>query len=134
MARKKKDDAPEPEAPPAAQQAAVATLPLPSTNGTHEAKEQPLTEPKNGPTKCFRCPVQGGGIIEVAVWGKEIEVDRRKIQVYSITLHKSFKHEVSGDWKHTNYLRGSEIHVATRLMERAEAFILDQRTTEDPPF
>jgi hypothetical protein len=133
MARKKKDnEAPEQvsEATPVAEQA-VATQPVPSANGTPE--NPPGEEVKNRPDKCFSCPVSGEGVIEVAVWGKEIQIEDRQVRVYSVTLHKSYKTEL-GDWKHTNYLRGAEIHVAQRLLERAEAFILDQRTDEEPSF
>jgi hypothetical protein len=86
----------------------------------------------NRPTKCFSCPVSGG-TVEAAVWGKEITIDGRVVTVYSVTISKVWRTEL-GEWKNSNYLRGSELHVARRLLERCEVFILDLRTDEDPIF
>ncbi len=103
--------------------------PPPAPDKPPDEKEKPAP---NGPTKSFACPVTGG-TIEAAIWAKEIQVEGRSVTVYSVTIHKSYRTDL-GEWKHTGYLRGSELHVAIRLLERAETFILDMRTTDDPPF
>ncbi len=130
MARKKKAPDEEPTEPtPTAEQASVAVA-EPSANGTHEANGQ--AEVKNRPVKTFSCPVSGA-TLEAAIWGKEIQAEGRTFTVYNVTISKSYKNDL-GEWKHTNYLRGSELHVAVRLLSRCETWILDMRTEEDPPF
>src|SRR5688572_27109789 len=124
MAKQKKN----PDEPPAEQPAA----PAPGANGAPGVKTDPPTEEKYRPVKSFSCPVNGGAV-EVAVWGKVIQIDGKDVTVYSVTIHKSYKNEL-GEWKHTSYLRGSECHVACRLLERAAGFTLDARTEESSPF
>lgn len=130
MARKPKktDDEPSPNGTHAP--TAVAEAPAPQAATAQNS--QPPPEPKNGPVKSYSCPVNGG-TIEVAIWGKQIKVDDREITVYSATITKNFRNEL-GEWKHTNFLRGTEIAVAIRLLDRAATFMIDVRTEEVPEF
>src|SRR6266545_2867278 len=139
MARKRSQ---QPEA--SAETNGVATLPdTPQTGAVTEPlppdkpPETPLSEAQNGttaetnrPCKTFSCPVGGGVTIECAIWPKQVTVDQKEVTVYSATVRKSYRKE-DGSYGNTNFLRGSEIHVAIHLMRSAETWIMQQRTTED---
>lgn len=139
MARKKKgEDA-------HAETNGVATLSEnPSENpltGTAEAPPEVTNQPEangttetNRPCKMFSCAAAAGVYVEASVWPRVIKIDDRDVTVFSTTLRKSYRREADGTWGNTNFLRGSEIPVAVHVLSLAATWIMQQRTTEDPPF
>jgi hypothetical protein len=141
MARKKKgDDAAETngvatEHPPTEPQNGVATEPLPPEVTTANPPEaNGSTTETNRPCKTFSCAAAAGVYVEASIWPKVIKIDDRDVTVYSTTLRKSYRREGDGTWGNTNFLRGSEIPVAVHVLSLAATWIMQQRTTEDPPF
>lgn len=108
----------------------------PVTNGQEpvgDAHEPgPKEEPKSRPTKSFSYPAGGGAYIEASVWPKKIQYEGREVTVYSVTCRKTYTQD--GEYKHTQFFRGSEVYIVVRALERASEWILDQRVEEAPAF
>lgn len=106
----------------------------PPENGTNQPTEQNgTTAGTNRPCKTFSCPVVGGVTVEAAIWPRQTTVDQKAVTVYSATLRKGYRKD-DGTYGNTTFLRGSEIHVAVHVLTLAETWIMQQRTTDDPPF
>ena len=98
-------------------------------NGHPEATtSQPVN---NRPSKPFSCSICSGVFAEASVWPRTIQFEGKDVVVYSVNVRKNYKAE-DGTWKHTTYFRGNELAVVRFLLEAAEKWILQRRTTEEP--
>lgn len=143
MARRKKGDGDAPaetngvatEFPP--ENAATGTAEAPPEVTTDTARAAPTetsgTTETNRPCKTFSCAAAANVYVEASVWPKVIKIDEKDVTVYSATVRKSYRRD-DGTWGNTNFLRGSEIPVAVHVLTLAATWIMQQRTTEDPPF
>jgi hypothetical protein len=141
MARKRPQaDTPPVEPPP-------GELPASDTNGNLPPEAATTTEPPPDPTTrspsdppagsgngekkrpviAFRYPTDRSTTIEAAVWPSLITLQGgEQVQVYSVTVQRSYKDQ-AGNWQKNGSYRGHDLPVLLHALERAHAWILDQR-------
>ena len=123
MPRKKTAVAP----PPEAQAQATAEAPPAAPTDQPAEPPPPATTPapeKKRPTTSWRYPTDRTTTVEVAVWPMTIVVDGRDVEVYSVTIQRSYKDQ-GGSWQKNGSYRGHDIPVLIHALLKAHAFILD---------
>lgn len=83
----------------------------------------------NKPTMSFRYPIRGG-TLSVSLWRKEIQVDGKELEVFSVSCQRSYW---DGDaWKHTTYFRGIDLLTLRYGVEKALDWIMERRALDAP--
>lgn len=88
----------------------------------------PRDEPPERPVASFKYGVSGG-MIEVAVWSKQMQGEHGVYTVYNTTFHRRYK--VDGDeWKTSDNVRGSDLPILLHALQQAYAFVLEDRAQQ----
>jgi len=80
---------------------------------------------KKKPVQSFGPYGTGSALIEVAVWSNEIESDGRTVEVFSVSVTRSYK---QGDvWKRSSSFRVQDLPVVQYGLGKAYAYLMDQK-------
>lgn len=107
-------------------------MPKPAQRTTPSSPSPPTTtrEERNDkrPAASFKYGV-AGGIIEAAVWTKEMKSDSgNDFLVYNVQVSRSYKDD--NGWQSTNSVRGSDVPVLIHALQKAYDFILEDRAAQ----
>lgn len=144
MARKKKketdvqtDPIPETttavaEAPPVVSETPTE-LPPAEANGAHR---DPPENNGNGnghkPAAMFSYPVAAGTYIQASVWARTVTTNSGTFVTHDVSVRKRWKDPQTGEWKSLYNFRGSELYALNYAIQRAMAWIMDQRASDTP--
>lgn len=73
---------------------------------------------KNNPVKVFSC-----GAIKAAIWLDAKVVDNAVVQMHSIKIDRSYKDNVSGQWKSTTIFNAEDLLKIATVAAEAYKFI-----------
>ncbi len=88
----------------------------------HSEKPQEKAKP---PVAKFGPYNTGSGLVEVSIWGNEIETDNGQATVYNVTTHRAYYDKKAEEWKQTKTFRPHDIPALVLGLQKAYDWLME---------
>ncbi|MFL5328573.1 MAG: hypothetical protein ACJ8C4_06630 [Gemmataceae bacterium] len=91
-------------------------------------------EKQRRPVHVISYLVARDAFIQASIWKRIVQLqDGNEFTAHDVSLRKRYK-DSNGEWQSCYSFRGSELYAVAHAVERANAWILEERALRDCPF